>query len=244
MRWLIALATMALALAVVAQVADDSRSGATEVAGETAAPAESHEGEQAPEQTEQQSAASQDAKSSEAADEVEKPPVDAYAEVADIMSHLCMECHGDPQPAAGFPLPSNRQGSGMVGVPSTQRTDLQLIDLESPDESYFLMKLRGDPGILGQPMPMARKLTEGQLEMFELWVYELAGVEPVAEQEENGKSGEAADADAAGDDQSDEDGKDESSSPDDGEPNGDGADGSGEAPGGSGDGADEAGDAD
>ncbi len=104
----------------------------------------------------------------------ERPAIDAYAEAEDIMLHLCMECHGDFGHDAGFKLPTTREGTGMVGVPSIQRTDLMLIDLEKPESSYLLMKLHDDDGILGKRMPIVRSLTEEQLSMFDLWVAELS----------------------------------------------------------------------
>ncbi len=109
------------------------------------------------------------------AEVVEEPPVvDAYAEAEDVMLHLCMECHGDIGHDAGFKLPTTREGAGMAGVPSIQRTDLMLIDLEKPESSYLIMKLRDDAGILGKRMPIVRLLDEEQLSMFDLWVAELS----------------------------------------------------------------------
>jgi len=141
-----------------------------------------------------------------------KPPVDAYAEVNEIMLHLCMECHGDFNPDAGFKLPTTREGQGIVGVPSTQRDDLLLIDLENPEASYFIMKLRNDPGILGRRMPMARSLSDEQLAMFDLWVEELAG--PVAEEPEavEAATGETDDG-AAGSEDDDADMEDADAEP-------------------------------
>jgi len=132
----------------------------------------------------------------------EAPAVDAYAEAEDIMLHLCMECHGDFGHDAGFKLPTTREGTGMVGVPSIQRTDLMLIDLEKPESSYLIMKLRDDDGILGKRMPIVRSLSEEQLSMFDLWVAELseaylASLEP---EDANVDDAEPGDTDGGADD--------------------------------------------
>ncbi len=136
----------------------------------------------------------------------EAPAIDAYAEAEDIMLHLCMECHGDYGYDAGFKLPTTREGAGMAGVPSIQRSDLMLIDLENPESSYLIMKLRDDKGILGKRMPIARLLSEEQLSMFDLWVGEIsaayvAGLEPGETDAGNGDDGDGDDEGAHGDDE-------------------------------------------
>lgn len=158
----------------------------------------------------------------------EVPAVDAYAEANDIMLHLCMECHGDVGHDAGFKLPTTREGTGMVDVPSIQRTDLMLIDPGHPETSYLNMKLKADPGILGKQMPIVRLLSEEQIAMFDLWVTELAPpeAEPVEESEEAAaaeKPEKTADCDEDGDEDVGEGGDDVDSHDDheDGDEDGD-----------------------
>lgn len=146
----------------------------------------------------------------------EVPAIDAYAEAEDIMLHLCMECHGDFGHDAGFKLPTTREGTGMVGVPSIQRTDLMLIDLEKPESSYLIMKLRDDDGILGRRMPIVRSLTDEQLSMFDLWVAELSDAYLASIEIEDGDVDDA-DVDGADDDGVDHDATDVDDDDDNGE---------------------------
>lgn len=152
-----------------------------------------------------------EAEAAVAVETVEEPaPIDAYAEANDIMLHLCMECHGDFGHDAGFKLPTTREGTGIVGVPSIQRTDLMLIDPGHPETSYFNMKLKADPGMLGKQMPIAQLLSDEQIAMFDLWVTELGEpyAEPVEESEaavEGEKPEKAADCDDDGDEDDDSD---------------------------------------
>ncbi len=203
MRILMIIAVLAIASVSAAQDADVE----TQV-DETAAAAPG-----APE-TAEEAAEADDAEVVE-----EKPAVDAYAEAAEIMQFLCMECHGDAGHDYGFKLPTTREGAGMAGVPSIQRTDLMLIDLEKPESSYLMMKLRDDDGILGQRMPMARLLDEEQLSMFDLWIAELSEAYLASLELEDADAG-AADVDDA-DDDAGHDGDDDGECDDDKEHTGD-----------------------
>jgi hypothetical protein len=58
----------------------------------------------------------------------------------------------------------------IVRVPSTERNDLHRIEPGSPDKSYMVKKLRGDPDITGFKMPLEETLTQQQLDLLINWV--------------------------------------------------------------------------
>jgi len=57
-----------------------------------------------------------------------------------------------------------------VGVRSSERSDLNRIEPFAPDVSYIVKKLRGDPDIVGSPMPLTGSFTEEQFQLLVDWV--------------------------------------------------------------------------
>jgi hypothetical protein len=80
-------------------------------------------------------------------------------------------CHAGSSPQAGMNLTAGQSYDNIVDVASTERPDLRRIDPNNPDESYMLMKLRGDPEILGSRMPLGRTpLSTEQIDLIREWV--------------------------------------------------------------------------
>ena len=83
-------------------------------------------------------------------------------------------CHGGNKPAAELGLEKEKL-SAMVGMPSTQLKGAMMVDAGSPNNSYFLMKVRGDKGIVGSKMPVwVDPLTGEEIKLLHLWVYSMS----------------------------------------------------------------------
>ncbi len=79
-------------------------------------------------------------------------------------------CHAGSAPQAGMDLAAGRAYGNIVGVRSTERGDLNRIEPFSPDACYMVKKLRGDPDIIGSPMPLVGSITRAQLDLLENWI--------------------------------------------------------------------------
>jgi len=103
-------------------------------------------------------------------------PIDASAtfsrvqnEVFDVSCALA-GCHAGSAPQAGMDLSAGRAYGNVVGVRSTERSDLNRIEPFSLDASYMVKKLRGDPDIIGSPMPLGGSITQAQMDLVVSWV--------------------------------------------------------------------------
>lgn len=95
------------------------------------------------------------------------------AEVADLFATKCAipACHSGPQPMLGLNLEEGQFMSNVIDVPSTERPDLRLVRPGRPDSSYLVMKVRGDEGIVGLPMPFSgERLSEDEIASIEAWI--------------------------------------------------------------------------
>jgi hypothetical protein len=85
----------------------------------------------------------------------------------------CVGCHTSVggTPAAGLNLAGDAHAA-IVGMPSRQRPDLQIVDPGTPEGSYLIHKLEGRPGIVGLQMPRIGPphLTAGQLQVVRRWI--------------------------------------------------------------------------
>lgn len=61
-------------------------------------------------------------------------------------------CHAGPAPQLDLSLETGKSYARIVGVPSTE-TRLDLVAPGRPDDSYLVVKLRGDPAIEANRMP-------------------------------------------------------------------------------------------
>lgn len=101
-----------------------------------------------------------------------------FAQVqAQIFTPTCAKagCHSASAGAGGLVLEAGRSHGQIVNRPAVGNSSLDLIEPGSPDRSYLIKKLRGDPDITGAPMPLDNpgSLTREQMDGIVGWV--LAG---------------------------------------------------------------------
>ncbi len=78
-----------------------------------------------------------------------------------------LSCHGVG--AGGLTLGTANDFAGIVGVPSVERPELLRVAPGRPEESYLYLKLVGDGGIEGGPMPGG--VTDPRLvDLFGRWI--------------------------------------------------------------------------
>jgi OmcA/MtrC family decaheme c-type cytochrome len=79
-------------------------------------------------------------------------------------------CHSGDPPVASPRLDAGAAYAAMVGVSSAQ-TGTPIVAPGAPENSYLLSKLRGDAGIVGQPMPIGDSaLDAADLAAIEAWI--------------------------------------------------------------------------
>ncbi len=79
-------------------------------------------------------------------------------------------CHSGASPTGGMNLTAGVAYGNIVRVPSTERADLNRIEPGDPDRSYMVKKLRGDPDIVGSPMPLIGSISAAQRQLVIDWV--------------------------------------------------------------------------
>lgn len=79
-------------------------------------------------------------------------------------------CHTGAAPQAGMDLSPGAAYGATVGVPSSERPDLNRIEPFAPDASYLIKKVRGDADVVGSPMPLTGALTGDQFQLLVDWV--------------------------------------------------------------------------
>lgn len=80
-------------------------------------------------------------------------------------------CHAGSSPAQGMNLSAGAAYDAIVGVPSNERPELLRVDPGNPDESYLLLKIEGDPSIVGSRMPLGRTpLSDEQIQLVRDWI--------------------------------------------------------------------------
>ena len=100
---------------------------------------------------------------------------------AEIFKRSCATagCHAGAYPKARLSLEPAAMSAAVANVPSRQIDTLMLVDTKAPRRSYLLMKIRGDTGIKGKPMPIAMPpLKAEDVKTIELWA---AGIDDPGE---------------------------------------------------------------
>lgn len=96
--------------------------------------------------------------------------------VAKIFERSCSTsgCHGGKHPKANLSLERDKLPYYLSEAKSIQIDTLKLFDTVNPGRSYLLMKIRGDEGIKGRRMPIARpQLSAVESNAIELWIKSL-----------------------------------------------------------------------
>ena len=95
---------------------------------------------------------------------------------AQIFTPTCAKsgCHAASTAQEGLILDAGRSYSLLVGHPATENSALNRVQPGSPEQSYIILKLRGDPSISGQRMPQDGPpfLTAEQIDGIAGWIRE------------------------------------------------------------------------
>ncbi len=79
-------------------------------------------------------------------------------------------CHAGPAPQLHLSLEAGKSYARIVGVPSAE-TSLDLVAPGRPDDSYVVVKLRGDPAIEADRMPPGGPyLSSDQVKLVVDWI--------------------------------------------------------------------------
>lgn len=79
-------------------------------------------------------------------------------------------CHAGQAPQAGLNLEPALAYSNVVNRPSSQRPELLRVAPFDPQASYLVKKIRGDPDIVGSPMPAEGSLSAEARQLVVDWV--------------------------------------------------------------------------
>jgi len=86
----------------------------------------------------------------------------------------CTNCHNARGRAftAGLDLTAGVSYASLVGVASTEQPSVLRVAPGNPDNSYFIHKIEGRPGIVGVRMPRGTGpfLTDGQILVIRRWI--------------------------------------------------------------------------
>ena len=83
-------------------------------------------------------------------------------------------CHRGAHPKKDLSLEPDKFLSSTVNVTSQENKDLKRIDTANPENSYLLMKIKGEKGIKGSRMPDdAPPLKKEQIKAIEDWIFSL-----------------------------------------------------------------------
>jgi cytochrome c5 len=126
----------------------------------------------AAEETAETAATTEAATEAAVADTIVETP---ESRVTALFQSRCVACHGGQKPPAGLSLEAGAFQQRLPGVASRQLKSVKLVDLETPEKSYVLMKVRGEKGIQGGRMPAGgAKLPDADVLVIQEWIAELA----------------------------------------------------------------------
>jgi hypothetical protein len=96
-------------------------------------------------------------------------------ETTDVAGRVaCVTCHTNVgrTPSGGMNLLHDVAYDQIVNVNATQVPSLKRVNPGSPDASYMVHKLEGQPGIVGRRMPFNGPpyLTDGQIQIMRRWI--------------------------------------------------------------------------
>jgi hypothetical protein len=94
-------------------------------------------------------------------------------EVKTILKQNCsvLDCHRGTYPRKNLNLEENKFLRSLLNIPSQEVPSLKLVDKENPEQSYLLMKIKGDKAIVGRRMPLdSPPLRENEIKIIEDWI--------------------------------------------------------------------------
>jgi mono/diheme cytochrome c family protein len=92
---------------------------------------------------------------------------------AEIFTPTCDRagCHAAGSASGDMVLQAGRSYGEIVGRSSTENPSLDRVEPGDPERSYLLKKLRGDPDITGERMPLGGPyLTRDQIDGIAAWI--------------------------------------------------------------------------
>jgi hypothetical protein len=93
---------------------------------------------------------------------------------AEVFTPTCAKagCHSAAAASQGLVLEAGQAYGFLVGRPATGRGSILRVEPGSPETSYLILKLRGDPSITGQRMPLDGPpyLTAEQIDGIAAWI--------------------------------------------------------------------------
>lgn len=90
-----------------------------------------------------------------------------------IFTPVCAKagCHAAGSSPSGLVLEAGQSYGNLVGHPAAENSSLDRVAPGDPDHSYIILKLRGDPSITGERMPLGGPyLTSDQIEGIAAWI--------------------------------------------------------------------------
>jgi mono/diheme cytochrome c family protein len=92
---------------------------------------------------------------------------------AQIFTPVCAKagCHAAGSSPSGLVLAAGQSYGNLVGRPANENTSLDRVAPGNPDASYIILKLRGDPSITGERMPLGGPyLSADQIAGIAAWI--------------------------------------------------------------------------
>jgi mono/diheme cytochrome c family protein len=90
-----------------------------------------------------------------------------------IFTPVCAKagCHAAGSSPSGLVLEAGQSYGNLVGRPAAENGSLDRVAPGNPDGSYIILKLRGDPSITGERMPLGGPyLTSDQIAGIAAWI--------------------------------------------------------------------------
>jgi len=105
-------------------------------------------------------------------DGIADPPagVSWAGEIQPILDNNCIGCHGVGG-SGGLDLRSGVSHGNLVGVPSTGKPTLNLVEPGQPDQSWLYLKLTGQQDV-GDVMPPGGSLGDAAIDLVHDWIEE------------------------------------------------------------------------
>jgi hypothetical protein len=94
-------------------------------------------------------------------------------EVKNILKRSCSvsDCHRGTYPRMYLNLEEDKFLKALLNIPSQEVPSLKLVDMEKPEKSYLLMKIKGDKAIVGRRMPLdSPPLRKDEIKIIEDWI--------------------------------------------------------------------------
>ena len=104
--------------------------------------------------------------------------IDAWsANIQSIVNQNCVACHQDAAPGQNLSLQRGTAPGSLLGVKSTEASELALIEPGDPSRSYLYLKITDahlEAGGSGARMPLGGELSAENIAAIEAWILDCA----------------------------------------------------------------------